>query len=85
MAGHLGTEHRAAAAGHAGDRVDELADVGHAVLQQVAHALEGSGGLGLGVLGEHQHAQGQGWSGYAQSADLLAQPSLGERPRQPAP
>jgi hypothetical protein len=42
MADHLGIEHRAAA-GYPGDRVDELADVGHAVIQQVSEAFGGSG------------------------------------------
>jgi hypothetical protein len=57
----LGVE-RGAAGRDAGDRVDELADVGHPVLEQVAdsagaHPQQVGGIAGLDVLGEYQDAQ----------------------------
>jgi len=50
VADNFGIEH-GAALGHAGDRVDEVTDVGDAVLQQVADAGRRFGAGTVGILG----------------------------------
>ena len=60
LADHFRVEYGAALR-DPGDRVDEVADVGDAVLEQVADARRGAGeqirsGPGLDVLGEDEHA-----------------------------
>ena len=57
--GHHLRVQRRAARGHAPRRLEEVVDVEHAVLEQVAEAAAGGDELddvaGLDVLGEHQH------------------------------